>query len=309
MRLFEHRRRILLGGAFVVVVCATFYFFRPSMTPSAMLACLPPGDGPVLYVDVGLLRQTGLLEQLAGKPGGEEADYRKFVDASGFDYRRDLDAALVQWRKGTALFVLKGRFDGERLAAYAGANGGLCAKDFCSLPGSVPQRRISFQPLSQPLGHPLGRRVMALATGTDAMGAAAIREHASQPAFAPPSAPLWVCLPASSFHAEPDLPPGLSAFLESLDGSQRALLTVETHTNGFALQLNAPCKSSEQAKTVADRLTRATATLRDLIARSGKAPEPSSPAAILSAGKFSVERAAVHGNWPLSRAFFEGLGK
>ncbi len=270
-----------------------------------MLACLPPGDGPILYVDVSLLRQTGLLEQLAGKPGGEEADYRKFVQASGFDYRRDLDAALVRWTNGTALFVLKGRFDEDRLAAYARANGGLCAKEFCSLPGSVPQRRISFQPL----GQPLGRRVMALAAGSDAMGAAAIREHASQPGFALPSAPLWMSLPASSFHAEPDLPAGIGAFLEALDGAQRAILTVETGANGFALRLHAPCKSNDQAKTVADRLARATATLRDLIARSGKAPESSSPAAVLSAGTFRVEQASVHGNWPLSRAFLEGLGK
>jgi hypothetical protein len=266
-----------------------------------MLACLPPGEGPVLYVDVGLLRKTGLLEQLAGKPGGEEADYRKFVEASGFDYRRDLDAALVQWRNGTALFVLKGRFDQERLAAYAQANGGLCAKDFCSLPGSVPQRRISFQPL--------GRRVMALATGSDAMGAAAIREHASQPGFVPPSAPLWICLPASSFHAEPELPPGLSAFLEALDGSQRAILTVEMNPSGFTLALNAPCGSSDQAKTIAERLTRATATLKDLIARSGKTPDAASPAAVLSAGSFRAEQNVVRGSWPLSRAFFEGLGK
>jgi hypothetical protein len=266
-----------------------------------MLACLPPGDGPVLYVDVSLLRKTGVLEQLAGKPGGEEADYRKFVDASGFDYRRDLDTALVQWRSGTALFVLKGRFDEERLAAYARANGGLCAKDFCSLPGSAPQRRISFQPL--------GRRVMALSAGSDAMGAAAIREHASQPAFVPPSAPLWIYLPASSFHAQPDLPPGLSAFLEALDGSQRAILTVEMNTSGFALALNAPCASSDQARTIAERLTRATATLKDLIARSGQAPDAASPAAVLSSGTFRADQTVVHGNWPLSRAFFEGLGK
>jgi len=278
-----------------------YFYLRPNVTAPAMLACLPPGDGPVLYVDVGLLRKTGLLEQLAGKPGGEEADYRKFVDASGFDYRRDLDAALVQWKNGTALFVLRGRFDQERLAEYAQANGGLCAKDFCSLPGSVPQRRISFQPL--------GRRVMALAAGSDAMGAAAIREHASQPAFVPPSAPLWICLPASSFHAEPDLPPGLSAFLEALDGSQRAILTVEVNANGFALALKAPCGSGEQAKMIANRLTRATGTLKDLIARSGKAPDAASPAAVLSAGTFRVEQNVVRGNWPLSRAFFEGLGR
>lgn len=301
MRLIEHRRAILLGCASVAIVCAGLYIFWPSPPPSALLAYLPAGEGPVLYADMSLLRKTGLLEQLAGKPGGEEADYRKFVDASGFDYRRDLDAALVQWRNGTALFVLKGQFDEARLASYARANGGLCAKDFCSLPGSVPQRRISFEPL--------GRRLMALAAGSDAMGAAAIHEHASQPAFAPPSAPLWICLPASSFHAEPDLPPGLSAFLEALDGSQRAILTVELSTSGFSLALTAPCASGDRAKTIADRLTRATSTLKDLIARSGRAPDASSPAAVLSAGTFRVEQSVVHGVWPLSRAFFEGLGK
>ena len=291
-----------MGCASAAIVGAGLYFYlRPSLSAPAMLAYLPPGDGPVLYVDVGMLRKTGLLEQLAGKPGGEEADYRKFVDASGFDYRRDLDAALVQLRNGTALFVLRGRFDQERLASYAQSNGGVCAKDFCSLPGSVPQRRISFQPLS--------RRVMALAAGFDAMGAAAIREHASQPAFVPPSAPLWICLPASSFHAAADLPPGLSAFLEALDGSQRAILTVEMGTSGFSLALDAPCASSEQAKTIADRLTQATGTLRELIARSGKAPDAASPAAVLSGGNFRVEGKVVRGSWPLSRAFFEGLGK
>jgi hypothetical protein len=266
-----------------------------------MLAYLPPGEGPVLYVDVGLLRQTGILQQLAGKPGGEEADYRQFVDASGFDYRRDLDAVLVEWRHGTALFVLKGRFDQERLETYARTNGGLCARSFCSLPGSVPERRISFQPL--------GRQLMALSAGTDAMGSAAIREHASRPAFEPPSGPVWISLPASSFHTEPDSPPWLNILFEALQGAQRAVLTLEVHPDGFTLVLNAPCESNDKAKAIADRLTSATAGLKELIARSGRAPEPSSPAAALSAGTFRADQAVVRGNWPLRRAFFEGLDK
>lgn len=266
-----------------------------------MLACLPPGDAPVLYVDVGLLRQTGILEQLAGKPGAEEADYRQFVEASGFDYRRDLDAALVGWKHGTAFFVLRGRFDQERLENYVRNNGGLCARSFCSLPGSVPERRISFQPL--------GRRVMALSAGADAMGAATIRERASQPAFDPPSGPLWISLPASSFQANPDLPLGLNILFESLEGAQRAVLTLEVHADGFALVLKAPCESSAKAKAIADRLTSATAGLKELIARSGRAPESSSPVAALSGGTFRAEQATVQGSWPLSRAFFEGLGR
>jgi hypothetical protein len=266
-----------------------------------MLACLPPGEGPTLYVDVALLRQARVLEQLAGKPGGEETDYRQFVEASGFDYRRDLDAVLVQWRQGTALLVLKGRFDRERLENYVRTNGGVCARSFCSLSGSVPERRISFQPL--------GRRLMALSAGTDPMGAASIREHASQSAFAPPSGPVWISLPGSSFHTGQDLPPWLNILFEALQGAQRAVITLEVHPSGFELVLTAPCDSSDKAKAIAGRLTNATGSLKDLIVRSGRAPEPSSPAAALSAGTFRTEQAVVRGNWPLSRAFFEGLGK
>lgn len=285
----------------MAAVCAGVFFLMSGPSSKDMLACLPPGEGPTVYVDVGLLRKTGILEQLVGQPGGEDADYRQFVDASGFDYRRDLDAALVQWRQGTALLVLKGHFDHERLETYARTNGGQCARSFCSLAGSVPQRRISFQPL--------GRRLMALSAGTDPMGAASIRERASQPAFIAPSGPIWVSLPASSFHADPDLPLWLNVLFEALQGSQRAELTLELHADGFNLALKAPCDSGDKATAIAGRLTSATRTLKDLIARSGQAPDPSSPAAALSSGSFRVEQTVVRGNWPLSRALFEGLGK
>lgn len=289
-------------AASVAIVSAGLYFYlRPGLSAPAMLACLPPGDGPVLYADVGLLRKTGMLEQIAGKPGGEEADYRKFVDATGFDYRHDLDAALVEWRNGTALFVLKGHFEQQRLADYARANGGLCAKEFCSLPGSVPQRRISFQPL--------GRSVMALAAGVDSMGAANIREHASQPPFTPPSTPLWLYVPASSFHATADLPLVASTFLEALDGAQSAMLTVDVSTSGFVLALDAPCASPEKAEAIAGRMSMATGLVKSLMDRPGQKPEASSLAAALAGGTFRVEKNSVRGTWPLGKGFFEGLGK
>jgi hypothetical protein len=155
----------------------------------------------------------------------------------------------------------------------------------------------------------LGRQLMALSAGTDAMGSAAIREHASRPAFEPPSGPVWISLPASSFHTEPDSPPWLNILFEALQGAQRAVLTLEVHPDGFTLVLNAPCESNDKAKAIADRLTSATAGLKELIARSGRAPEPSSPAAALSAGTFRADQAVVRGNWPLRRAFFEGLDK
>jgi hypothetical protein len=305
VHLSERRRRIALGAALLAITIGSLYVFRPGASTAVMLRCLPPGvspgDAPVLYVDLGRLRKTGLLDRIAGQPGVEEAEYKRFVEASGFDYRRDLDAALVELRPGTALMVLQGRFDQARLAGYARSNGGQCAGEFCSLPGSRPERRISFQPITG--------RLLALAAGNDPMGAASIRKNGSLPPFEPPSSPIWMYLPGSALHSQSELPMGLSAFLEALDGAQRAFLTVELSAGGFEIVLAAPCASADKASTIAERLSGATATLQDLIARSGKPPEPASPAAILAAGRFSADQTVVRGKWPVSAAFFEALAK
>jgi hypothetical protein len=301
VNIFQRRWRIALGAVLLVILAGSLYWYRPGATPAAMLRCLPPGDGAVLYVNLSLLRKVGLLERIAGQPGAEDPEYKRFVEAAGFDYRRDLDAALVELRPGTNFMVLQGRFDWARLADYARSNGGQCAREFCSLPGSRPEGHISFQPIQG--------RLLALATGSDPLGAASIRKDASAPRFEPPSAPIWMYLPGSAFHSQPELPPGLNAFLEALSGAGRALLSVEMSADGFEIVLAAPCASADKAKTIAERLSGATATLNDLIARSGKPPQPASPAAVLAAGRFSADQTIVRGKWPLSKAFFEGLVK
>jgi hypothetical protein len=301
VNILQRRWRIALGAVLLVILAGSLYWYRPGPTPAAMLRCLPPGDGAVLYVNLSLLRKAGLLERIAGQPGGEEPEYKRFVETSGFDYRRDLDAAMVELRPGTNLMVLQGRFNWARLAEYVRSNGGQCASEFCSLPGSRPERRISFQPIQ--------RRLMALAAGTDPMGAALIRKNASAPRFEPPSAPVWMYLPGSALHSQPELPPGLNAFLEALSGAERAVLTVEISAGGLEIVLAAPCATADKAKTIAERLSGETATLKDLIARSGKTSEPASPATVLAAGRFSADQTIVHGKWPLNKAFFEGLVK
>jgi len=301
VNLSEQRRRIVLGASFLTIIAASLIIFRPGPAPAAMLACLPPGDGPVLFVNVEFLRKAGVLDRIAGPQGEEEPEYRRFVDATHFDYRHDLDSALVEFRSGTALMVLHGRVDPDQLMRYAWANGGKCAGAFCSMQGSRPERQISF--------HPLGGRMVALAAGTDPMGAASIKRNASTPGFEPPSAPVWINLPGSALHAEPELPLGISAFLEALNGAQRALMTLEMTAAGFEITLAAPCDSADKAKAIVDRLSGATAKLQELLARSGTAPDAASPAAVLAAGRFSADQTVVRGRWPLAKAFLEGLAK
>jgi hypothetical protein len=169
------------------------------------------------------------------------------------------------------------------------------------LPGSVPERRISFQPL--------GHGVMALATGADSMGAAAIRKGASTPAFEPPPGPIWLSLPASSFHTQADMPQWVSLFLESLRGAQRATLTLEVHVDGFEVALNAPCDSGAKANEIAGRLTAATGVLKGLTESSRPSQDSANVLAVLAGGTFRADQSVVRGSWRLNRAFFDALSR
>ena len=63
-----------------------------------MASYMPQRDAAVLYVDIAALRSTGILEKLVGSTVGEEAEYKAFVQQSGFDYKRDLDRVMVNCR-------------------------------------------------------------------------------------------------------------------------------------------------------------------------------------------------------------------
>lgn len=121
---------------------------RTSRTAEDLLRHLP-GDGQIYaFVDVELLRRTGVLERLAGARGAEDAEYQRFVAQSGFNYREHLDA-VVMARRGTAQYaVIAGRFEPGRLEAYAVKSAGVCAAKYCYVPGAPP---ISFVPIREGL--------------------------------------------------------------------------------------------------------------------------------------------------------------
>ena len=102
----------------------------------------------VLSIDFVQLRHSGVFDQLVGSKMMEEADYQAFVRDSGFDYKRDLDAVVASFTPMGTFFVVRGRFDWKKLEAYAKQSGGSCYNELCHMPGSDPERRISFVPLS-----------------------------------------------------------------------------------------------------------------------------------------------------------------
>jgi hypothetical protein len=174
------KRRTLLavGCLFVAIaVAAAIYLHhlrRPlppvpgasASAPPDLMSLLPPGAPVVAYIDVAALRKLqnsplAAMLGLAGTDPNEDRDYKKFIAGTGFDYTRDLDTVAVAiWPTalltpndgiGTnqAFAVADGRFDQQKIEAYALRSGGRTATTGSDSSYVVPGNpTVSFRFLS-----------------------------------------------------------------------------------------------------------------------------------------------------------------
>jgi hypothetical protein len=123
---------LILG---VALIFAWLYFhshIRDSQSAREELLSHLPGDSTsVVYIDFQELRASAFLSQIlswAPQPQTDE-EYKKFLQATGFDYERDLERVGVSF-SGTAqspktMAVAEGRFDRKKIEAYSGHFGTL----------------------------------------------------------------------------------------------------------------------------------------------------------------------------------------
>lgn len=271
---------------------------RPYYAPQ-LLAALPAERATLLYIDTGLLRTSGVLELLAGSKASEEADYRKFVDQTGFDYRRDLDAVAAAFVNGGVYFTLRGRFQWKQLASYAEAQGGECRYTVCTMPGSTPQRNISF--------YPLRSDVLALAASTQPRAVLDINPGKSKYSFASPSEPVWMSFPPSLFGSLDTFPAGARSFLSPLAATRRVIFAAGPKGDRLELRLEVTCDSPAAAEELAKQLSGTTDLLKKMIQRDHMTPNPRDLSGVLVAGMFEQREAQVIGSWPIERGFVESL--
>jgi hypothetical protein len=100
-----------------------------------ILAQMPVDANAVLFVDLGQLRSSPFLAQLldwAPQPS-PDSDYAQFLQATGFDYERDLDRLALavnrQPQSIAAFAVAEGRFDRKKIESYAAQFGSLKTAD------------------------------------------------------------------------------------------------------------------------------------------------------------------------------------
>lgn len=103
---------------------------RPEAKALAGLAWLPAESGLVAGIDLREVRRQGWLLEMIRQAGGEEKwapDYQAFVEATGFDYTRDLDRLWVgvfgPSEEPVVVGVAEGRFARDKILAHARRQG------------------------------------------------------------------------------------------------------------------------------------------------------------------------------------------
>jgi len=126
-----NRKKLVLGLLILAValVPAWLYFHshgRDSQSAREdLLSHLPADSTSVVYLDFQELRASAFLSQIlawAPRPQTEE-EYGKFVQATGFDYERDLDRVGISFSGSTqspkTMAVAEGRFDRKKIESYS----------------------------------------------------------------------------------------------------------------------------------------------------------------------------------------------
>jgi hypothetical protein len=282
------------------VVVVTYMRRGAPITAAQMVSYMPTGESTLLYLDVQALRDSGILEKLAGSTVSEEPDYKAFVAQSGFDYRTDLDAVLSSTSDVQQLFLLKGRFDWKSLIKYANTHGGACINGFCRIPSDRPNRFISFYPVS--------RNVMSLGVSKDEYSAGNVRPPKQQvQTLQVPPQPIWLAIPASAIKDTEKLPAGTKLFAKALADAEKIVFTMGPQDERFELNMDVTCKTPEDAVRLRVQLEGLTTMLKKLISRESQTPNPNDLSGVLTSGMFQRVDRHVVGKWPIQKAFIEGL--
>jgi hypothetical protein len=275
------------------------WYRSKAMSPAAMLKRLPTDDAVVLYVDFSRLRAGGILKLLDGSKVGEDAEYQAFVRKTDFDYKQDLDTAMVAFAPNGKFMLLKGRFDWRSLKNYVIANDGRCNNSFCKLAGSTPEKRISFFPMQSNL--------MAMAVSDDESAALRLNNVDPREDAEIPDAPLWLAIPPSVVKSGQSLPAGTQMFARSLERARAVTLSAGPEGDHFAVKLFVRCANDGQATALAADLNKTTGLLRELIEREHQKANPADLSGFLTSGAFRSDGTRVSGYWGVPRALLENL--
>jgi hypothetical protein len=266
------------------------------LRPEALLRRMPARGALVAYVDLQTLRKGGVMQMIENSRTPEDREYTDFVRRTGFDYKRDLDAAMISFAPAGKYMLLRGRFNWSKLKEYAASAEGECDATMCRMTGSHADQSISFFLLRPDL--------LALAVSQDDGAALRLRQSDDAADAAVPAAPLWLRFAPSSVSSNADLPEGARVFAGAMKRADSVTLAFAPEAARIAAKLEIHCQQAGDAAEVASQLTKLTATIREGLEPAGRA-DANGLAATLAAGAFRAEGAKVVGGWTIEKALLE----
>jgi hypothetical protein len=126
---------LLVAVALVVLILTAVMAYRHwssgdgAEKREAMLSMMPGTSTAVVFLDLEQFRSSAFLPQLFqwAPSVSVEEDYAKFVQATGFNYERDLDRVAISFTRrdpsSKAFAVAEGKFDRKKIEDYAGRSG------------------------------------------------------------------------------------------------------------------------------------------------------------------------------------------
>ena len=302
------RAALAFGLALLLTLPGLLWWLWRSRVRDGLFQHLPGENVLLLHLDVAALRRTAALAPLVQSQVAPDPDYAAFVRETRFDYQRDLDQAAVCWLPDRVYILARGRFDLERLRAYALAQGGACADRLlerpCHLPASQPGRRISFWMLSSGL--------LALATAPEPDAVLQLQNEptvnatplarSAQAMNSEPGPPLlWLTTAPSTVGR---VLPGVGAlFAGSLANAQRVYLFLNPLEKGVQVALHATCASDSQAAET-KRLLQGISDLLGGLARRG----PVEWSRVLNSADIRLQGSTVRATWLLDSETLRLLG-
>ena len=285
---------IMLGACSAILGLLEWQRRTRDISDAALLARLPDKEGSSAYLNVQALRQSGLLDAIAGNRAEEEADYQAFVRFTGFDYRDDLDAVLAHFSPDFSLFLMRGRFSWEQIGTFMRAHDARCLNGVCSMRFS----RGGF--LS---AMPLAPDIIAFGIGghrTVVYSALQIRETRKQP----PPEPFWIEFSEGFLKSGARLPEGTRAFASAVAGARSVFVSVSPNGANLEAMMRATFSTADEATTHRVLLEENTSLLQKFFDRDKQKPGQGDIGAMLVSGRFEQQQGNVIGRWPLDRNLF-----
>jgi hypothetical protein len=155
--MLKKKTMLAIAGAVGIGLLVFFFVHRHSsdatMQRADLLSLLPADANAVAFLDLQQLRSSPFLQQILSwaPQAAPDSDYAQFLQATGFDYERDLDRVAFAFQRQSQIplmfAIAEGHFDRHKIETYASRFSTLKTADgrtLFAVPIDGSQRKVYF---------------------------------------------------------------------------------------------------------------------------------------------------------------------